>query len=110
MNERRWLTGASVLGILLFIVHWSQDVAFGIDRIGLQSYGGVAICLAWLSSATIFRDSRGGRVVLLLFSLLAAAMPALHLKGTRIVTIATGEGGLFYMVVLFTGAVAAKPG
>jgi hypothetical protein len=107
MNERAWLTGASVLGVFLFIVHWSQDVALGIDRVGLQSYGGVAICLAWLLSATILRPYRWGKVVLLLFSLLAAAMPSLHLKGTRIATIATGEGALAYLVVMFTLAVAA---
>lgn len=107
MNERAWLTGASVLGVCLFIFHWAQDVALGIDQIGLQSYGGVAICLAWLSSATIFRDTKAGKIVLLLFSVLAAAMPALHLKGTRIATIATGDGGLAYLVVMITLAVAA---
>ena len=108
MNERATLTWTSVLGVFLFIVHWSQDVAFGIDQVGLQSYGGVAICVAWLSSATILRDYRAGKVVLLLFSLLAAAMPALHLQGTRIAGIAREEGGLLFLVVLFTLAVAAS--
>ena len=107
MNARAWLTLTSVVGVLLFIVHWAQDVAFGIDRVGVQSYGGVAICVFWLSSATILREYRAGKVVLLLFSLLAAAMPVLHLKGTRIAVIAQGEGGLAYLVVLFTLAVAA---
>ncbi len=107
MSERAWLTGASVLGVSLFIVHWAQDVALGIDRVGLQSYGGVAICLAWLLSATVLRETKAGKLVLLLFSLLAAAMPSLHLKGTRIATIATGEGGLAYLVVMFTLAVTA---
>ncbi len=107
MNERAWLTGASMAGVALFIVHWSQDVVLGIDAVGMQSYVGVAICLAWLLSATVFRAGRPGRIVLLLFSLLAAAMPALHLRGTRIATIAVGEGGLAYLVVLFTGAVVS---
>jgi len=107
MNERSWLTGSSVLGVVLFIVHWSQDVAFGIDRIGLASYGGVAICTLWLSSATILRDRRAGKVILLMFSILAAAMPSLHLKGTRIAELARGEGGLAYLVVMFTLAVSA---
>jgi hypothetical protein len=107
VNERSWLTWISVLGVFLFIVHWSQDVALGIDRVGLQSYGGVAICLAWLLSATILREYGWGRVLLVLFSGLAAAMPALHLKGTRIAEIARGDGGLAYLVVMFTLAVAA---
>jgi hypothetical protein len=107
MNDRATLTWTTVLGVFLFIVHWSQDVVLGIDRIGIQSYGGVAICLAWLSSATVLREYRAGKVLLLLFSLLATAMPALHLKGTRIAGIATGEGGLPYLVVMFTLAVAA---
>lgn len=107
MNERTVLTWTSVLGVLLFIVHWSQDVALGIDGVGLQSYGGVAICLAWLSSATLLRRHRAGKALLVLFSLLATAMPALHLKGTRIATIAQGDGGLPYLVVMFTLAVAA---
>jgi hypothetical protein len=34
-------------------------------------------------------------------------MPALHFKGTRILEIARGEGGLAYLVVLFTLAVTA---
>jgi hypothetical protein len=107
MNERKWLTGSSLVGVLLFIIHWSQDVALGLDRVGLQSYGGVAICVLWLSSATILRDGRVGRVLLLLFSILAAAMPSLHLKGSRIGEIARADGGLAYLVVLFTLAVTA---
>jgi hypothetical protein len=57
MNERATLTVTSILGVLLFIVHWSQDVAVGIDSVGLQSYGGVLLMLAWLSGLL---DSRGG--------------------------------------------------
>jgi hypothetical protein len=107
MNERATLTWTAVLGVFLFVVHWAQDVAFGIDRIGLYSYGGVALMTLWLTSATILRDGRAGKVILLLFSLLAAAMPALHLKGVRIAEIAKGEGGLLYLVVLLTLAVTA---
>lgn len=107
MNERTILSAASVLGVFLFIVHWAQDVAIGIDRIGLQSYGGVAICLFWLLAATILREGKPGKVLLLLFSLFAAAMPSVHLKGTRIAEISRGEGGLLYLVVMLTLAVAA---
>ena len=107
MNERAALTWTSIVGVLLFIVHWAQDVAFGIDRVGLQSYGGVGLMLLWLLGATILRDGRAGKVIVLLFSILAAAMPALHLKGTRIGEIVRGEGGLLYLLVLLTLAVTA---
>ena len=115
MSERATLTVTSVLGVLLFIVHWTQDVVVGIDTVGIQSYGGVALMVLWLSAATILRDRRAGKVTLLLFSilaagmpvLLAAGMPVLHLKGSRILEIARGDGGLLYLLVLLTLAVTA---
>ncbi len=107
MSERATLTVTSVLGVLLFIVHWTQDVVVGIDTVGIQSYGGVALMVLWLSAATILRDRRAGKVTLLLFSILAAGMPVLHLKGSRILEIARGDGGLLYLLVLLTLAVTA---
>jgi len=107
MNERAILTGTSVLANALFDIHWAQDVALGIDRVGLQSYGGVVLSLAWLLVATILRDGRVGKWVQLVFCLLATALPALHLKGTRIAEIARGEGGLAFVLVLFSLGITA---
>lgn len=101
MNERALLTGTSILANALFVIHWAQDVALGLDRVGLRSYGGVALSLVWLLAATILRDGRVGKWVQLVFGLLATALPALHLKGTRIGEIARGEGGLAFVLVLF---------
>ena len=55
---------------------------------------------------TILREYKAGKVIVLLFSLLATAMPSIHLKGMRIGEIARAEGGLLYLVVMFTLAVA----
>lgn len=107
MNERAVLTGTSVLANALFVIHWAQDVALGIDRVGLQSYGGVALSLLWLLAATIMRDGRVGKWVQLVFCLLATALPALHLKGTRIAEIARGDGGLAFVLVLFSLGITA---
>ena len=107
MNERAVLMGTSVVANALFVIHWAQDVALGIDRVGLQSYGGVALSLLWLLAATIMRDGRVGKWVQLVFCLLATALPALHLKVPRIAEIARGDGGLAFVLVLFSLGIAA---
>jgi hypothetical protein len=66
-----------------------------------------AIDTTAITAATILGDHRVGKVIVVLFSVLAAAMPALHLKGTRVGEIARGDGGLLYVVVMLVLAVTA---
>jgi hypothetical protein len=101
---------ASLISIVLFPVHLTHDLVFGLDsmtRAGTFTY--FAIMLVALYGTVELAGRRSGYVIMLLLGIAAAAMPVLHtVGGPRSVArgfffvwtlLALGASGVFSAVV-----------
>jgi hypothetical protein len=81
MNNDRMLTLASVLTSLLCSLHFTDDIVRGFEH-GPKNLIFVLILTFWLWATLVLARPRLRYVILLVGSLLAAAMPVLHLRTT----------------------------
>ena len=86
MNRTAVLTIASLLSILLAIMHLTDDIVRGVSPSGLSLLGGLLVLLVWLYATLMLTGRRSGYIIVLLGSLLGTAMPILHMAGKGIVT------------------------
>ena len=96
MNQRISLVVASLLSVLLFSIHVTDDIVRGFDAWGPQSLFGVLILVVWLSG-TMLPARRAGLIIMLLGGLLAAAMPVIHMRTQA----AKSPGGFLFIWTLF---------
>jgi len=99
MKHNLILTIASLLSILFFTLHLTDDIVRGMEPGGLSNLiGGVLISVVWLYATLVLADRWWGLVLLLLMSIGGAAVPYLHmskgLAGGRI----AGTSGMFFWV------------
>ena len=85
MKHQVTLTISSLLSILLFSLHWADEVARGLEPGTLSAVGGFVILAVWLSATLVFADRRWGMVLILLGALLASGVPILHMQGRGLV-------------------------
>jgi hypothetical protein len=85
MKQAITLTITSLLSILLFSLHWADEVARGLEPGTLSAVGGLLILAVWLSATLVFADRRLGLVLILLGSILASGVPVLHMMGRGLV-------------------------
>ena len=85
MNHRLTLTITSLLSILLFSLHWADEVARGLEPGTVQGAGGLLILAVWLSALLVFPERRLGLILILLGSILASGVPILHMMGKGLV-------------------------
>ncbi|MBI4885847.1 MAG: hypothetical protein HY824_02030 [Acidobacteria bacterium] len=102
----------SVIAIVLFTIHLTDDIVRGMSPGGLENLIGVAILVVWLYGTLVLADRRSGHVIVLLGSLFGAAMPVIHLKGTGVGgAIAKSDGAFLFIWILIalgvTGTFAA---
>ena len=101
MKHRLTLTIASLLSILLFTLHWADEVARGMEPGTLSASGGLAILAVWLLGTLVLgAERRSGLIVMLVGALLAAGVPLLHMSGKGLVggRIAANSGGALFWV------------
>lgn len=85
MKHRVTLTIMSLLSILLFSLHWADEVARGLEPGTVSAAGGLLILAVWLSATLVFPERRLGLVIILLGSILASGVPVLHMQGRGLV-------------------------
>ena len=85
MKRNVTLTITSLLAILLFSLHWADEVARGLEPGTVAASGGLLILAVWLSATLVFTERRLGLVIILLGSILASAVPVLHMQGRGLV-------------------------
>ena len=85
MKHRVTLTIMSSLAILLFSLHWADEVARGLEPGTVSAAWGLLILAVWLSATLVFPERRWGLVIILLASILASAVPVLHMRGRGLV-------------------------
>ena len=101
MTPHRTLTIASMLSIVLFSLHWSDEIARGLERGTIDStWGGFAILFVWLYGTLAIGERRAGLVIMLVGAVLAAIVPVLHMQGNGVVggRIPVGSSGALFWV------------
>ena len=83
----------SLLAILFASIHVVHDVALGFDDGGLSNLNLVLILVVWLCGTLVLAERRSGYVIVLVLSLLAAGVPALHMAGKSGMTAGIKESG-----------------
>jgi len=101
------LTTASLLSILLVTFHLADDIVRGMEPGTLPDLAGVLILVVWLFATLVLAERRSGYVIVLLGSLLGAAVPVFHMKGAGVGEIAKSSGGFFFVWTLLALGVTA---
>ena len=104
MKHGSMLTIASLLSVLLFTFHLTDDIVRGWEPGGLSNLiGGSLIMVVWLYGALVLAERRSGYIIMLLGSLLAFGVPVLHMKGKGVGVasgIAQSSGGFRFVWML----------
>jgi hypothetical protein len=87
-----------VLSILLFTLHWADDVARGIDKGGASGWGAIIVLALWLHASLLLTERRSGLVIILLASLLGVGITILHMQGAIFGGRAADPAGVFFWV------------
>ena len=85
MKHRVTLTVTSLLSILLFSLHWADEVARGLEPGTVSAAGGLLILAVWLSATLVLPERGLGLILILLGSILASGVPILHMQGRGLV-------------------------
>jgi hypothetical protein len=104
MKHIHMLTIASLLSILFFTLHLTDDIVRGIEPGGLANLiGGTLISVVWLYAAVVLAERRSGYIILLIGSLLSLGVPVIHMRGNGVGVasgIANSSGGFFFVWTL----------
>ena len=103
MKDSVMLTIASLLSVLLFSFHLTDDIIRGFEKGGLSNLTAVPIFVVWLYGTLVLAERRSGYIIMLLGSLLSLAVPVIHMKGKGVGIasgIANSSGGFFFVWTL----------
>ena len=109
MNRSVMLTITSLLSILFFTFHMSDDIVRGFEQGGVRNISGVLIMVVWLYGSTVLAGRRSGYIIMLLGAILGSGVPVVHMIGKGLVggRIATSSGIHFWVWTLITLQVTA---
>jgi len=99
MKHNVTLTITSLLSILLFTFHLSDDIVRGFEPGGVRNITGVVIMVVWVYGTTVLAGQRSGYLIMLLGAILGSGVPVVHMTGNGLVggRIAN-SGGIFFWV------------
>jgi hypothetical protein len=100
MKPNALLVVTSLISIVLLTVHISQDIVLGFAAGGLPNLFGIGVIVVYLCGTLLWSDRRWGLIILLLGSLVAFAMPVLHMRGAG-VGVKRSEGAYFFVWTLY---------
>ncbi len=109
MKENVVLRITSLLSMLLFTFHLTDDIVRGIEPGGFKHLSGVLTLVVWLYGTLLLAERRSGYIVILLGSLLGFLMPLAHMRGAGLVggRIANSSGIFFWVWTLIALGVTA---
>ena len=96
MKHNVMLTVASLLTLLLTMIHLTQDIMREADATNMIPIP-VVVFAVWLYGTLMLSDRIWGYIIMLLGGLIGAAMIILHSKGGVI----SNSGGFFFVWTLF---------
>jgi hypothetical protein len=108
MKQNVTLTIASLLSVLLFTLHLTDDIVRGMEPGTLSNLIAVPILAVWLYGTLVLAGKRSGYVIILLASLLGMVVPVVHMKGAGVGgAIAKSNGAFFFIWTLLALGVTA---
>ncbi len=104
MNQSVLLTIASLLSILFFTFHLTDDIVRGIEKGGWSNLAAVPMVVVWLYGALVLAGRRAGYIILLLGSVLGMLVLMVHTRGSGLVggRIANSSGMFFWVFTLLS--------
>jgi hypothetical protein len=104
MNLKVTLTITSLLSIVCFAVHWSDEIARGLELGTLSAIGGVVILVVWLCGPLLLAERRSGYIIMLLGAIMGVVVLVIHMQGAGITggRIANTSGVFFWVLTLIT--------
>lgn len=103
MKRNTPLVVISLLNALLFGLHLTGDIVFGIEKGGREILVGVLILAVYLYGAVGVPERLVGSIILLLGGLASASMPVVHTMGIPLgERFAQLPGGFFFIWTLLT--------
>ena len=103
MKRNVLLTSASMLSILLFVFHLTDDIVHGWEPGTLRNLYALPIFVLWLYGTLLLKERLSGYIVMLLGALLSVAVPVIHMSGRGIGTasrVANTSGHHFFVWTL----------
>jgi hypothetical protein len=102
MKQNPLLTITSLLSILLLTFHLTDDIVRGFEPGGPRHYSGMLIVVVWLYATLVLAGRRSGYIIIFIASLLASAIPYIHMRGVGLVggRIANSSGKFFWVWTL----------
>jgi len=95
------LTGTTLITALFLTLHVADDIARGIDTIGLHSLTAILVLGLWLYGILVLTGRRSGYILQSLLSIIGLGVVIIHLKGTHMGQIAVSNGGVVFVWTLF---------
>lgn len=100
MKPRIMLTATSLASILLLSLHISEDILLGFAPGGLTNLFAIAVLVIYLCGALLLSDHWSGLIIVLIGSIIAAAMPVMHMSGAG-VGVKRSAGAFFFIWTLY---------
>ncbi|HJQ12704.1 MAG TPA: hypothetical protein VJ840_16870 [Gemmatimonadaceae bacterium] len=110
MKDTITLITTSTLAAILFLLHWTDEIARGMEKAQVANLPGVAIVVVWLIGSLILGARRSGYIVMLLFGILGFGVLVLHMMGAGLLRgrIANTPGMFFWVfTALLLGVTSA---
>jgi len=101
MRPSTMLTGTTLLTALCLTLHVADDIARGMDTIGLHTLTAILVLGLWLYGALVLGGRQLGYILQLLLSIVGLGVVIIHLKGAHIGHIAVLNGGVLFVWTLF---------
>jgi hypothetical protein len=102
LKQNLLLTVASLLSILFFTFHLTDDIVRGFEPGGFSNLTAVPIIVVWLYGTLVLAGRRSGYVIVLVLSFLSLGILFLHTRGAGLVggRIANSSGIFFWVFTL----------
>jgi hypothetical protein len=110
MDRNLLLAVISVLMLILLSLHVVDDMVHGLDTVGPLNMIGIVVAGFLLYATLVLHRQLAGLIVMLLISIFAIGMPAIHLRGAGIQEITRSNGGSFFLWTLWALGVAGTCG
>jgi hypothetical protein len=110
MKNSVLLTVASLLSILFFTLHLTDDIVRGIEPGTLRNLSAVPTSVVWLYGTLVLAERRSGYIITLLGSLLGLVLPVLHMMGKGVglgSNVGKSSGAFFFVWTLIAVGVTA---
>jgi len=104
MKNNLILTITSLLAIVLFELHWVDEISRGLEPATVQGLGGIAILVVWLYGTLGLRGRRLGYLLTLLGGIFSLGVLILHMQGIGFIgrRIANTSGIFFWTLTLIS--------